>query len=135
WPAKAESTAGLSEIEKAKASHWAFRPVACPNPPAVKDQAWISGPVDSFILAKLEEKGMQPSPRADKRTLIRRATFDLIGLPPTPEEVAEFLVDQSANAFAKVVDRLLGSHYYGERWARHWLDVARYADTKGYVFE
>jgi cytochrome c553 len=116
-------------------NHWAFQPIKDAAIPPVRNKRWVQTPIDSFILAKLEEKGMKPSPRAGKRTLIRRATFDLIGLPPTPEEVAEFLADQSADAFAKVVDRLLGSHYYGERWARHWLDVARYADTKGYVFE
>jgi hypothetical protein len=116
-------------------NHWAFQPIKDPAIPSVRNKRWIQTPIDSFILAKLEEKGMKPSPHADKRNLIRRATFDLIGLPPKPEEVAEFLADPSADAFVKVVDRLLGSHYYGERWARHWLDVARYADTKGYVFE
>ena len=79
-------------------------------------------PIDNFILAKLEEKGMKPVPHADKRTLIRRATFDLIGLPPTPEEVQTFVDDKSPNAFEKVVDRLLASPHYGERWGRHWLD-------------
>ncbi len=91
--------------------------------------------MDNFILARLEAKGMRPAPKADKRTLIRRATFDLTGLPPKPGEVAAFIADKSPDAFAKVVDRLLASPQYGERWGRHWLDVARYADTKGYVFE
>ncbi len=90
-------------------------------------------PVDAFVLAQLEASGMTPSRQADKRTLIRRASFDLTGLPPTPEEVDAFLADKSPGAFAKVVDRLLAAPQYGERWARHWLDVARYADTKGYV--
>ena len=103
--------------------------------PAVKNQRFIRTPVDNFILAKLEAKGLRPSPEADKRTLIRRATFDLTGLPPTPEEVEAFMADKSPDAFEKVVDRLLASPQYGERWGRHWLDVARYADTKGYVFE
>ena len=94
----------------------------------------VASPVNAFILAQLEAKKLEPSPLADKRTLIRRATFDLIGLPPTPAEVDAFLADESAGAFAKVVDRLLASPRYGERWGRHWLDVARYADTKGYVF-
>lgn len=115
-------------------SHWAFRPVSNPPLPAVTQQAWSRTTVDRFILAKLEAKGMTPSAVADRRTLIRRATFDLIGLPPTPEEIAAFEADPSADAFARVVDRLLASPHFGERWARHWLDVARFADTKGYVF-
>ncbi len=120
--------------EKAK-THWAFQPVHEPTVPAVRNKRFVQTPVDNFILAKLEAAKLQPSPEADKRTLIRRATFDLIGLPPTPEEVAAFIADKSPDAFAKLVDRLLASPRYGERWGRHWLDVARYADTKGYVFE
>ena len=115
--------------------HWAFQPVREPTVPAVKNQRFIQTPVDNFVLARLEAKGMQPSPEADRRTLIRRATFDLTGLPPKLAEVAAFIADKSPNAFAKLVDRLLASPQYGERWGRHWLDVARYADTKGYVFE
>ncbi len=114
--------------------HWAFRPVRKPAPPAVKDTSWPRTSVDRFLLAKLEEKGLTPSAAADKRTWLRRATFDVIGLPPTPDEVAAFEADPSPDAFTKVVDRLLASPHYGERWGRHWLDVARYADTKGYVF-
>ncbi len=110
---------------------WAFQPVRKPEIPKVKDSAWPRSPLDHFILAKLEAKGMKPAPPADRRTLIRRATFDLIGLPPTPEEIDAFLADQSLDAFAKVVDRLLASPHYGERWGRHWLDVVRYADTAG----
>lgn len=117
------------KIKAAARTHWAFQPVAQPAIPAVKNQAWVQSPVDAFILAKLEAKGMQPAAPADKRTLIRRATYDLTGLPPTPEEVAAFVADPSANAFATVVDRLLESKHYGERWGRHWLDVARYAST------
>ncbi len=94
----------------------------------------MKSPIDAFILSRLEDKGLKPAPPADRRTLIRRATFDLIGLPPTPEEVDAFGNDPAPDAFAKVVDRLLNDPRYGERWARHWLDVARYADTKGYVF-
>ena len=89
-------------------------------------------PIDAFILARLEEKGIQPNPPADKITLLRRASLDLIGLPPTPEEAQAFLADQSPDAFAKVVDRLLASPHYGERWGRHWLDLARYADSNGF---
>jgi len=98
----------------------------------VKEKAWVRTPVDSFILAKLEDKKLRPNEPADKITLLRRATLDLTGLPPTPEEVQDFLADSSADAFAKVVDRLLASPRYGERWGRHWLDLARYADTNGF---
>ena len=113
--------------------HWAWQPLKKPAVPDVKDAAWAKTPVDNFILAKLDEKGLKPNPPADKRTLLRRATFDLIGLPPTTEEVNQFLADDSPDAFAKVVDRLLASPHYGERWGRHWLDVARYSDTKGQI--
>jgi len=112
--------------------HWAYQPVKPPTTPKVKDaRRWAKNELDKFVLAKLEAKGITPSPQADKRTLIRRATFDLTGLPPTPQEVNDFLADGSAKAFEKVVDRLLASPAYGERWGRHWLDVARYADTSG----
>jgi hypothetical protein len=113
--------------------HWAWQPLRKPAIPEAGDRAWAKTPVDNFILAKLDEKGLKPNPPADKRTLLRRATFDLIGLPPTPDEVADFLKDESPDAFAKVVDRLLASAHYGERWGRHWLDVARYSDTKGQI--
>ncbi len=113
--------------------HWAWQPVQKPVVPKVQSAAWVKTPVDHFILAELEEKGMRPNPPADKRTLIRRATLDLIGLPPTPEEVRDFLNDSSPGAFEKVVERLLQSPHYGERWGRHWLDTARYSDTKGEI--
>ena len=113
---------------------WSFKkPVQSPVP-QIKN-AWIKSPVDAFVLEKLQANGLAPAGAADKRTLIRRATFDLTGLPPTAAEVATFEADTSANAFEKVLDRLLASPAYGERWARHWLDIARYADTKGYVFQ
>ena len=108
---------------------WAFHKPKDPAVPAVKNKRWVKSPIDNFILAKLEEKNLAPAPPADKRTLIRRATFDLTGLPPTPGEVVNFLKDKSPGAFAKVVDRLLASLHYGERWGRHWLDVVRYADS------
>jgi hypothetical protein len=110
---------------------WAYQPVKDHKPPPVKNAAWVRTPVDNFILAKLEEKNLKPVADADRRTLIRRATFDLTGLPPTPREVADFLADTSPQAFEKVVDRLLSSPAYGERWGRHWLDLVRYADTAG----
>ena len=114
-----------------KTNHWAWQPVKRVPIPEVSNPDWCQTPVDNFILAKLDENGLKPNPPADKRTLIRRATFDLIGLPPTQQEVEDFVNDDSPGAFAKVVDRLLASPHYGERWGRHWLDVARYSDTKG----
>ena len=124
------------QITSAQRKFWSFQPVKKPAPPKVKNAAWASGSsLDRFILARLEARGMAPSAPADRRTLIRRATFDLHGLPPTPAEVEAFVNDKSPNAWARVTDRLLASPRYGEHWGRHWLDVARYADTKGYVFE
>jgi mono/diheme cytochrome c family protein len=111
--------------------HWSFLPVRKQAVPAVRDSAWCKTPIDNFILARLEDSAMKPNPPADKYTLIRRATFDLTGLPPTEAEVQRYLVDDSPGAWAKVIDRLLESPHYGERWGRYWLDVARYADTKG----
>lgn len=110
---------------------WAIQPLADPEVPAVADTSWPKTDLDRFILARLEEAGRRPAPLADKRTLIRRTTFDLTGLPPSPEEVATFLADDSPAAIASLVDRLLESQQYGERWGRHWLDVVRYADTAG----
>jgi hypothetical protein len=110
---------------------WSFRPVADPALPEVGDRAWPVSPIDRFVLARLEARGLRPGPDADKPTLLRRATFDLTGLPPSPEEIDAFLADASPDAFARVVDRLLASPHYGERWGRHWLDVVRYADTAG----
>lgn len=111
-------------------SHWAFQRLTFPDPPC-GDSSWGSSPIDNFVFQKLQANGLSPSAPADKRTLIRRATFDLIGLPPTPQEVADFLADESPDAFAKVIDRLLASPAYGERWGRHWLDLVRYATSNG----
>lgn len=134
WPdSKPVSTA--EESQEAAKGHWSFQPITNPPIPKVKQTEWVRDPLDHFVLARLEAKGLTPSEPADRRTLIRRATIDLTGLPPTPEEIEAFLRDESKDAFAKVVDRLLDSPRYGERWGRHWLDVARYADTKGYVFQ
>lgn len=112
-------------------NHWAFQPLQKPTVPTVRAASWVQSPVDSFVLARLEAEGLSPAAPADKRTLIRRVTFDLTGLPPTEAEIQRFLADTSPDAFAKVVDRLLDSPAYGERWARYWMDVARYSDTKG----
>ena len=126
WPAATEASAKTPAPK-----YWAFTPPAAAKAPAVANSAWVKSPIDAFVLSALEKKGLKPAPSADKRTLLRRATFDLTGLPPTPAEVKQFLDDNSPGAFSKVVDRLLASPHYGERWARHWLDVARYADSNG----
>ena len=133
WPAKATVATTETAIDRkpASADHWAFQPVRPQSPPTVRDGAWARNEIDRFILAKLESKGLAPAAPADKRTLIRRAYFDLIGLPPEPVEVEAFVRNDSANAFAEVVDHLLASPHYGERWGRYWLDLARYADTNG----
>ena len=123
---KAKSTASNGASE-----YWAFQPPVDQPLPPVRDKAWPQTSIDHFILAGLEGAGLRPAVPADKRTLIRRATFDLVGLPPTPSEVEAFLADESPQAFATVVDRLLASPHYGERWGRHWLDVVRYADSNG----
>lgn len=109
---------------------WSFQPVVKPALPAVREPGWAQTPIDRFILARLEAEGLAPAAAADKRTLLRRVTFDLTGLPPTPEEMAAFLADDSPAAYERVVDRLLASPQYGETWGRHWLDVVRYADSK-----
>jgi len=112
--------------------HWAYQPVTRPNVPATEDGRWAINPVDSFVLASLEAAGLKPSARANRAVLIRRATLDLHGLPPTPDEVEQFVGDTRPNAYEHLIDRLLASPRYGERWARHWLDVARYAESDGY---
>lgn len=112
--------------------HWAFQKLNQQPPPKVELVSWLRNDIDRFILAKLEEKGLSPSAEADRQTLIRRVTLDLIGLPPTPEEVEAFVRDESPRAYEAVIDRLLASPHYGERWGRHWLDLARYADTSGF---
>jgi hypothetical protein len=128
--AQAALPAPSYDWEKAR-QHWAFRPIQDPKPPNVTAPEWNKSAIDQFIKAKLDEKKLTPKPRATKLALIRRVTYDLVGLPPTPEDVDAFLKDTAANAFEKVVDRLLASQQYGERWGRHWLDVVRYADTAG----
>ena len=132
---KPGTISGTNAIWGKAQTHWAFQKITEPLPPVVKQSDWIQTPVDNFILAKLESLKLQPTPAGDRRTLIRRLYFDLLGLPPTAEQVSAFVTDKSPEAYAKLVDELLASPRYGERWGRHWLDVARYADTKGYVFE
>jgi hypothetical protein len=126
---RAVTTRGV--ITEADKKFWAFRPISRAIPPTVAAKDWPANDIDRFILANLEKNGLQPAPPAGKNTLLRRATFDLTGLPPTEKEIKDFLSDNSPNAFGKVVDRLLASPRYGERWGRHWLDVMRYADSTG----
>ena len=112
--------------------HWAYAPQSTDPPPAVNDKAWVRNPIDQYVLANLEERDIAPSPEADRYTLIKRLYYDLIGLPPTPEQVDAFVNDKAEDAYAKLVQQLLGSNHFGERWGRHWLDMARYADSDGY---
>ena len=137
WPssasgAKPASVDGGFDLQKRKNEHWAWRPIRTGVPPVVRGASWARDDSDRFVLARLEEKGLRPAPDADKRTLFRRVTFDLTGLPPAPEQVDAFVADQSPDAYEKTVDRLLASPAYGERWARHWLDLVRYAESRGH---
>jgi uncharacterized protein DUF1553/uncharacterized protein DUF1549/cytochrome c len=136
WPDEPNKPIRSDQPEKhsyprAGKDFWSLQPLRTGIPPEVKDRAWVQNDIDRFILAKLEEKGLKPPPPADKLTLIRRATLDLTGLTPTESEIHDFVNDQSPDVFAKLVERLLASPRYGERWGRHWLDVARYADSTG----
>jgi hypothetical protein len=130
--ATSSALAGKPSADKKGVDHWSFRPVQNVPVPTVNQRDWPRSPIDAFLLARLEKEGLQPAPDADKHTLLRRVYLDLIGLPPTPEEQQAFLDDSSSHALARVVDRLLARPEYGERWARHWLDVARYAESNGY---
>lgn len=132
---EASTPAAKSFDLAARAGHWSFQPLAEGAPPEVARTGWIRTPVDRFILAKLEAASLSPAPAADRRTLLRRVTYDLTGLPPTPAEISAFLNDTSPNAYEKVVNRLLDSPRYGERWARHWLDLVRFAETQGHEFD
>ncbi|HUQ69733.1 MAG TPA: PSD1 and planctomycete cytochrome C domain-containing protein [Planctomycetaceae bacterium] len=132
WPNS--PLAAESDRARIARTHWAFQPVKDVVPPQVADAAWTRTPVDQFVLARLTANELAPSPPADRRTLIRRVRYDLTGLPPTPADVEAFVKDPDPDAYAKLVERLLDSPQYGEQQARHWLDVARYSDTKGYVY-
>ncbi|MDX2041069.1 MAG: PSD1 and planctomycete cytochrome C domain-containing protein [Acidobacteriota bacterium] len=132
WPESEGVTGGKGDGAKSVAQHWAFIAPIRPIAPKVTYSTWVRNPIDAFVLARLEKENLQPSPEADRVTLIRRLSLDLIGLPPTPEEVDAFIADKSPRAYEKLVDRLLASPHYGERWGRHWLDAARYADSDGY---
>jgi hypothetical protein len=141
WPAANSAVVHPAETSQAfdlaarKAAHWAWQPIAHPTIPAVQNAVWPANVIDRFILARLEEQRLTPADAADKRTLIRRAYFDIVGLPPSPEAVDRFVDDDSPHAFERVVDELLASPRFGERWARHWLDLVRYAETYGHEFD
>ena len=133
-----DAVAPLGSYSAMERRQWEFQPRKDPSPPAftdAADRAWVKTPVDAFILAGLRKAGLQPAPEADRTTLIRRITFDLTGLPPTPQEIDAFVADQSPSASEKVVDRLLASPHYGEQWGRHWLDVVRFAESDGYEYD
>jgi hypothetical protein len=125
WPALAESITNRTDW-------WSFKPARKPVVPAINDSDWPRNQLDQFVLSKIREQKLSPSPEADRRTLIRRVTLNVIGLPPAPEDVSSFLGDKSTNAYEKLVDRLLASPRHGERWARHWLDTVHYGETHGY---
>jgi hypothetical protein len=137
WPGANPATpsttrrSGFQVTEKDR-SHWSFQPIKRPTVPVVKNQAWLTNPIDAFILAQLEAGGLQPNPPALKTDLLRRVYYDLTGLPPTPQEVDEFLTDPSPTAYEVLIDRLLASPRYGEKWGRHWLDLVRFAETNSY---
>lgn len=139
WPQEkppAETkTAEAFDLKKRREEHWVWQPLKDVSPPNVKNKNWSQHPIDQFILAKLEDNKLKPSQPADKRTIIRRLYFDIIGLPPTPAQIHSFLNDQSENATEKIVDQLLASPHFGERWARHWLDLMRYAESRGHEFD
>src|SRR5262249_8004365 len=123
---------GVSQAQIPEQEHWAFRPVGRPSPPRVAAANWARNPIDRFVLAKLEAAGLKPASEADKATLLRRFKFDLLGLPPTPEEIDAFVADTRPDAYERLVERYLASPHYGERWARHWLDVVRFAESHGF---
>jgi hypothetical protein len=132
WP---ENSVAVGSAKESGRSFWSFQPVREPVPPAVQQTDWPRRPLDRFVLSRLEQEGLQPVHEADRRTLIRRATFDLLGLPPSYEEVEAFVADDDPNAYEHLIERLLASPHYGERWARHWLDVARYGEDQAHTFQ
>src|SRR5947209_1408684 len=133
WPEESAETprSAIFDLDRRRREHWAWQPVRSVQPPAVRDRRWVLQPSDAFLLAKLEAEGLAPAQSADRRTLLRRLSFDLTGLPPSPEELAAFESDRSPDAYARQVDRLLASPRFGEQWARHWMDLVRYAESHG----
>ena len=139
-PNAAAAAAEMAKLEErpitaAERAYWAFVKPSRVAPPVVSSAEWNRNPVDAFLLSAMEKKGLVPAAPADKRTLVRRAYLDVLGLPPTPAEVEVFVNDRSADAWPRLVDRLLASPHYGERWARHWMDLVRYADSGGFEFD
>lgn len=132
WVAAGERTPNAAELSAAGERHWAFAPLSSPAPPPLRNAAWVRTPLDRFVLARLEHDRVRPSNSAPRETLLRRLSLDLIGLPPSPHEMETWLADTAPGAWERQVDRLLASPHFGERWGRHWLDLARYADTSGY---
>ena len=134
-PSSSESTEAVFDLQSRKQSHWAWQPIADPDPPAVTNSHWPLTPIDHFVLSNLEDAKLSPAEPAERLTLLRRLYFDLIGLPPSAEQVEQFHADPSDEALARVVDQLLESQHFGERWGRHWLDLTRYAESRGHEFD
>ncbi|MCH7686127.1 MAG: DUF1549 domain-containing protein, partial [Planctomycetes bacterium] len=135
---KEAATLPESEYTDRERDHWSFKPRSRPAVPEFtekSDQEWTRTAIDAFILKRLKRKGLRPAPPADRRTLIRRLSYDLTGLPPTPEETESFLSDHSPNAYETLTDRLLSSPHYGERWGQHWLDLVRFSETEGFEYD
>jgi hypothetical protein len=132
WIDQGAPWSDAADMRPPGADHWAYQPLRRPVISVVKESSWVRNPIDAFILARLQAEGLTPSAPADRRTLLRRVTFDLLGLPPSPEEMDAFLADPAPDAYEKVVDRLLASPHHGERWARHWMDVVHFAETHGH---
>jgi len=133
-----ESIAPLGTYTAVERRHWAFVKRSTPQVPIFTEpaaRAWVRNPVDAFVLARLEKEGLKPSPEADRATLIRRIYFDLTGLPPAPKDIARFVADKSPDAYSKIIEQLLNSPHYGERWGQHWLDVVRFAETDGFEYD
>ena len=137
WPEESKASKSIArfDLQDRKSKLWCWQPPINSKPPEVRDRTWPTSAIDRFVLAQLEEKNLHPAPKADPSALLRRITFDLTGLPPTAEETKSFLADPSPKAFSKVVDRLLDSPHFGERWARHWMDLTRYAESRGHEFD
>src|SRR6266404_5643229 len=135
WLASSGAIVRAGAADAPRPAHWAFQPIARPQPPKVKNTHWVRNPIDAFVLAKLESKHISPSSEAGRPQLLRRLKLDLLGLPPTPEEADAFVKDKRPDAYERWVDAFLASPHYGERWGRHWLDLARYADSAGYEMD
>ena len=134
-PPASQDVAPPEKFSHEQRDHWAYQPVRRVVPPAVKEAGWVRNPIDSFILAEIEKLGMSHAPEADRVALIRRVTYDLTGLPPTSADVSDFVEDHRVDAYERLVERLLASPQYGQRWGQHWLDLAHYADSNGFELD